>query len=349
MLVTSGTSGHPRVVALSAENLSSNIRAGCQAHPCGPGETFLSVLPSTHAFELTTGLLGPLACGASIVFPGSRNPNRLLDLVVGRGIARVNVVPALLSMMVAEIRDSENSPEILVALRERLRSIMCGGAPLAPELAALVVHQGLPLWIGYGLTEASPIVAVGPASELPPGSVGRPLPGVEVRIDEKSGEVLVRGPGVMLGYVRDEAATAATIQDGWLRTGDLGRMDASGCLFIVGRVRDVIVTSAGLKLSPHEIESGYRSRLFAEVCAIGVPDPEGGGGEKPHLAIVATPGANADPAKLAEEFRRLSAAAGDRRAFAMTILTSPLPRTRTLKVRRDLVRSLVLGRVGAAP
>jgi long-chain acyl-CoA synthetase len=297
LLVTSGSSGHPRVVALSAENISSNIRGGCQAHSCGRGEVFLSLLPMTHAFELTTGFLGPLACVAAVVFPGSRNPNRLLSLVAAEGVTRVNVVPAVLSMMLAELRDAEEGREILAGLRGRLRSIMCGGAPVAPELASRVVRHHLPLWVGYGLTEAAPIVALGSADQLPPGSTGRPIPGVEVRIEEGSGEVLVRGPNVMKGYVGDEQATRAAFQDGWLRTGDIGRLDEEGHLFIMGRRRELIVTSGGLKLLPDEIESAYRSPWFAEVCAIGVPDPAGGGGERPHLVVVpaSPPGSGASP------------------------------------------------------
>jgi long-chain acyl-CoA synthetase len=343
MLVTSGTSGAPRVVALSAENLSSNIRAGCEAHYCARGEVFLSLLPPTHAFELTTGLLGPLACGAAVVFPGTRNPNRLLGLLSSESVTRVNVVPAILSMMAAEIRDAEQGRDIIRDLRGRLHSIMCGGAPVSQELMTRVGHL-LPLWVGYGLTEASPIVALGRAEELPPGSTGRPLPGVEVRIDDTTGEVLVRGPNIMKGYAGDADATAAAIRDGWLHTGDLGRLDASGNLFIVGRCRELIVTAAGLKLLPDVIESVYRSPLFAEVCAVGVPNLAGGGGERPHLAVVPAPGSDGEA--LLEEFRNLSTAAGDRRAFAVTLLDSPLPRTRTLKVRRDLVRALVIEREG---
>jgi long-chain acyl-CoA synthetase len=346
MLVTSGTSGSPRVVPLSAANLSANIRAGCEAHYCGRGETFLSLLPATHAFELTSGLLGPLACGASIVYPGTRNPNRLLELVLAERVTRVNVVPAILAMMAAEIRDAADGREKLAALRGGLRSIVCGGAPVAIDLAALLVRQGLPLWLGYGLTEASPIVALGEAAKLPAGSTGRPLPGVEVVIEEESGEILVRGPSVMNGYVDDEAATRAAIRNGWLRTGDVGRLDPEGNLFVTGRRRELIVTAAGLKFSPEEVELVYRSTLFHEVCVVGVPDAAGGGGERPHLAVFPAAAAGHDPETLRQEFLRLSRAAGDRRAFEMTVLGAALPRTRTLKLRRDLVRKMVLERMG---
>ncbi len=346
LLVTSGTSGRPRVVPLSAANLSSNIRAGCEVHPCGRGEVFLSILPATHAFELTTGLLGPLVCGASVVVPGSRNPRRLLDEMATGRVTRINVVPAILGMMAAELRDSEGAREILKALGGSLHSIVCGGAAIDPDLARLAVAHHLPLWVGYGLTEASPIVALGRAESSPVGSTGRPLPGVQVRIDGETGEVQVRGPNVTKGYVGDETATTALFQDGWLRTGDLGRLDADGFLFILGRRREMIVTAAGLKLSPEAIEAAYRSPRFADVCAVGVPDRAGGGGEKPQLAVVPSPDEGVGGDVLRAEFARLSGMAGDRRAFAMTVFSRAFPRTGTLKLRRDLVRQAVIAREG---
>ena len=342
MLVTSGTSGHPRVVALTAHNLSSNICACADAHPCGSDDVFLSLLPATHAFELTTGLIGPLRCGASVVYPESRNPNKLLQLLWSEGVTRVNVVPAILRMIANELRDTTEAPAIVAAMRRQLRSIVCGGAPLARDLAELLVSHGLPLWLGYGLTEASPVVAVGRLDAVPEGSTGRPVPGVDVCIDPGTGELFVRGPSVMPGYVGEPEATAAVLRDGWLHTGDAARIDADGYLFILGRCRDLIVTSAGLKLAPDDVEAAYRSALFAEICAVGVPDAAGGGGDKPHLAIVPRPESGADREAIAREFVRLSAAAGHRRCAGMTVIAQALPRTRTLKLRRDLVRDLVL-------
>jgi acyl-CoA synthetase (AMP-forming)/AMP-acid ligase II len=347
MLVTSGTSGHPRVVALSAQNLSSNILAGYDAHPCDRGEVFLSLLPASHAFELTNGLIGPLRCVATVVFPESRNPNQILGTVIGERVTRMNVVPAILQMLAGEFRSAPDAADRLDAFRRQMRSIVCGGAPVSPELVRLLVEQKLPLWLGYGLTEASPSVALGRADAMPAGSTGCALPGVDLRVEDETGELQVRGPNVMIGYVGEPGATAATIEDDWLRTGDLARVDADGYLFITGRRRDIIVTSSGLKLSPDAIEAAYRSPMFAEVCAVGAPDAGGGGGEKPHLAVVPLPESGADASAVRGEFLRLSAAAGAHRALAMTLFTSALPRTRTLKVRRDLVKQAVLDRMGS--
>src|SRR6185503_4622067 len=116
-----------------------------------------------------------------------------------------------------------------------------------------------------------PIVALGRAADLPRGATGRPLPGVEVRIEPpgpEGGEILVRGPNVMLGYLGDPTITAAALRDGWLHTGDLGRLDDRGHLFIIGRRKEIIVTAAGENIAPEEIEACYMSPRFAEVCVV---------------------------------------------------------------------------------
>jgi long-chain acyl-CoA synthetase len=344
LLVTSGTAGHPRAVALSSRNLSANIAAAREVLPCDRQDRFLSVLPASHAFEVTAGLLGPLACGASIVSPPSRNPNRLLDLASPLGITRIHLVPAILEMFVEaleeeHLRGSGNS-------RLGLGAVVCGGAPASPGLISRALRLGLPLWLGYGLTEAGPMVALGRADQIPEGSTGRALPGVEVQIEEESGEILVRGPAVMMGYAGDLAATEKAVSGGWLRTGDVGRIDGQGHLFVLGRRREEIVTAAGVKLLPEEIEAAYGSPLFAEVCAVGVPDPAGG--ERPHLAVVPAPQSRVHGEALKAEWQRLSSAAGVRRTFGITILEGALPRTPNQKVRRGLVRAEILRRQGTA-
>jgi long-chain acyl-CoA synthetase len=350
LLLTSGTTGRPGVVTLTAGNVLADLEAAYEVHPAEPGDVFLSLLPASHAFELVPGLLGALWIGATIARPSTRIPGRLLALANAEGVTRVFLVPSLVRMMADEIREAGTARRMLVELRGRLRSVICGGAPIAPSLVENVVEAGIPLWLGYGLTEASPIVALGPAAEIPAGSSGKALPGVEVRIEERTGEVLVRGPNVMRGYAGDPVGTEEALCDGWLHTGDLGRLDGGGHLFLTGRRKDLIVTAGGEKVSPEEVELAYESSLFEEICVVGIPDPDGGGGEKPCLAVVAKAGAGGGSAVLREEFVRLSLRAGRRRAFGMTVLPAPLPRTRTGKVRRDLVRDRIRHAIeGARP
>ncbi|HMF11103.1 MAG TPA: class I adenylate-forming enzyme family protein, partial [Gemmataceae bacterium] len=190
---------------------------------------------------------------------------------------------------------------------------------------------GLQLEVGYGLTEASPIVSAGLASECPPGSSGRPLPGVEVRIGDDR-EILIRGSNVMRGYYRDADSTAAALKDGWLHTGDHGRLDADGFLFVTGRLKEALVTAAGETLYPEDVEPYYASPLFAEHCVTGLPGPHGN--DVPTLFVVpAAP--DAGEKELRRALDDLRAAAPPRfRVAGMVRVDGPLPRTALGKVRR---------------
>jgi len=169
---------------------------------------------------------------------------------------------------------------VLDRLGGRLRLAICGGAPLPPDIARLFLGLGLPLLQGYGLTETAPVISVNRPDDNLPASVGRPLPGVEVRLGEQD-ELQVRGPNVMLGYWHNTAATRALFTpDGWLRTGDTARIDAAGHFFITGRLKDILVLASGEKVPPADMELALLGDpLFEQVMVIG----EG----RPHLALLA--------------------------------------------------------------
>ncbi len=165
------------------------------------------------------------------------------------------------------------------ALGGRLRLAVSGGAALPDRVAEFFNDFGLRLLEGYGLTEAAPVLSVGPSREpLNPGSVGKPLVGVEVKLQtepgEEVGEILARGPNVMAGYYRDQAATDAALKDGWLHTGDLGRFDEQGRLYIVGRAKDVIVDAGGNNVYIDEVEEAYgHSAYIKELAVVGSKSP----------------------------------------------------------------------------
>jgi long-chain acyl-CoA synthetase len=169
--------------------------------------------------------------------------------------------------------------KVLARLGGRLRYAVCGGAPLPPPIARFFIGLGLPVFHGYGMTESSPVVSVNRPHDNVPDSIGKPLPGVEVRIGEKD-ELLTRSPSVMLGYWNNEEATRATIDaDGWLHSGDKARMDETGHLYITGRIKEIIVLGNGEKVPPADMEMAITlDPLFDQVIVFG----EG----RPHLAAV---------------------------------------------------------------
>lgn len=335
---TSGSTGEPRAVELTHANLLANLAALLGARRAAPGDAFLSMLPPAHLFELMAGLLAPLACGARIVYAGAPLVNRLVQSAREDGITHVLTVPALLAALCREV-GSENVRE---RLGPTLRVVCVGGAALDPRLARLVARAGIDVEVGYGLSEASPIVSLGLAAECPPGSVGRALAGVDVRLDAR-GEILVRGPSVMRGYWRDPAATAQVLHDGWLSTGDLGRIDEQGFLFVTGRLKELMVTDAGETLHPEELEPWYASPLFAEHCIVPVRGPHGN--DVPTLVIVLAQ-RELPEEELQRAFAHLRAAAPPRcRVAGLVRHAAPLPRTALGKLRRRvLAEELAAGR-----
>ena len=361
---TSGSTDQPRGVELSHANVLSNLQGLLALREAHPGDSFLSMLPPAHLFELTVGLLAPLLCGARVVFPGSMLPNRLTAALLEDQITHALCVPALLDALYVELLDElvrdgvvasgrrgqspaetarrlhvDFAPPDLERLRTGLRrriggslhTLIVGGAAVDPAWKEIAAALELRLEVGYGLTEASPIVSLGLAEECPSGSVGRPLPGVEVRLGPDD-EIQVRGPGVMHGYFKDPELTTATLVDGWLRTGDCGSLDENGFLFIIGRLKEAIVSATGETIYPEEAEPYYASPLFSEFCVAGLRGPHGN--DVP--ALFAVPVSSAIRAEdIREAFESLRAIAPSRlRVQRLISMTGPLPRTSAGKVRR---------------
>jgi long-chain acyl-CoA synthetase len=392
LIYTSGTTGNPKGVELSHANLSALVAALAPLFPLGKDDRVLSVLPLHHTFELTCGMLLPLSRGARIVYLDELNAERLeFGLKEGK-ITGLIGVPALWEMLERRIlaRVAEHGTlaaklfDIAVDLNRslgksvgvdggkllfgtvhhafggKLRYLVSGGAALPERTHKLFSGLGMHLAEGYGLTEASPVLTVAsPGPKARPGHVGKPIPGVEIKIDspnqEGVGEVLARGPNVMLGYSDDPEATAQVIdRDGWLRTGDLGKLNRRGHLSIVGRAKDVIVASNGENVYPDDVEARLgRVRYVQELCVLGVPD--GRGGER--VACVAVLDRDAAlPASVRDasegHLRRWLAAAAKKeledaitklpsaqRPSLVMVFEKDLPRTTTRKVRRGEVRA----------
>jgi long-chain acyl-CoA synthetase len=339
LVFTSGSTARPRAVELSHRNILANLVALTTERQAAPDETLLSVLPPAHVFELVVGQIAPIGVGARIVYAGVPLPNRLIDAIRERRVTRLLLVPALLDAIGRElagegaITAAAARRRVRARLGSSLRTVAVGGAALSPATAALVTSLGIDVDVGYGLTEAGPLVSLGLTTECPPGSVGRPLPGVDVRIDEH-GEILVRGDGVMRGYFKDLVGSAVALEDHWLRTGDRGRLDEQGFLYVTGRLKEAMVTSTGETIHPEEIEPYYASPLFAEHCVIPVPGDHGN--DEPTLVVVAAAGVT--DAAVAGAFASLRRAAPARfRIGGFVRLVTPLPRTAIGKLRRRAI------------
>lgn len=283
ILPTGGTTGEPKSVTLSHRNLVAN--AWQQAHWAGATmgqEKMLAVLPFFHSYGLSATLLGGTALGAELILHHRFEAKRAIALIQKHRPTVFHAVPAMLSAMNRRLRGRETK-------LASLRWVLSGGAPLSAEVGhEFATHTGALVVEGYGLSEASPVTHSGPLDERAKfGTIGLPLPDTTCRIVDvetqthpvlpgDTGELIVRGPQVMLGYWNDPVATAVALRGGWLHTGDLARQDADGFYQIVERIKDLIITS-GFNVFPREVE-----RVLCEcpgvrdAAVIGVPDPQRG-------------------------------------------------------------------------
>jgi long-chain acyl-CoA synthetase len=290
-LYTSGTTGQPKGALLSHQNLLSNIASFRQIAPCDELDIFFCVLPLFHSFAATVLMLFPLALGASIVLEPRFTPDHTLQVMAEKKVTILAAVPSMYALWI-------QLPPLSLDL-SAVRFAISGGAPLSVEvLRRFEKRYGIPIYEGYGLTEAAPVLTENPL--LGPrkvGSVGKPLPGVELKVvDEEgrevaageAGEIIARGANVMLGYLNRPDATAEVLKDGWLYTGDLGRRDEEGYFYIVDRKKDLIIVG-GLNVYPREVEDVMMAHpAVADAAVIGVPDPTRG--EAPKAYVVLRPG-----------------------------------------------------------
>lgn len=283
IVYTSGTTGLPKGVVLSHENFLSNVQAAREAVPVLPSDMFLSFLPLSHVLERMAGHFLPFTVGATVAY--AENPTtlkanlcevrptilvavpRIFEKFHDAVWAKVNAGPAwerkLLTWALRQqrgtwphrIADALVFAKVRRRLGGQLRLTISGGASLHPPLAKFFDRLGVLILEGYGLTETSPVITVNTEGKRRIGSVGQPLPGVEVKIAPDK-EILARGPNVFSGYWQDEAATREVIDaEGWFHTGDLGHIDADGFLFITGRSKEMLVTAGGKNVWPGVVEN----------------------------------------------------------------------------------------------
>ncbi len=324
ILYTSGTTGDPKGVVLTSRNVFRNIDEALKIIQVFPADHMLSVLPLYHALALLINLVVPLFAGFTVSFLNVLEPQRILKAFRDEGITIFVCVPQFFYLMQRRIlREVEQSSWLVRFLFPRLLSVSAlakrtlrinagkfffrsvhkpfgsrlrlfgvGGARFDPASQAMLENVGFPFIQAYGMTETAALITVTPPSGNETGSVGRPLPHVQVQIDrpnaEGIGEVIVRGENIMQGYWKNPEATATTLADGWLHTGDSGYISPRGFLHLTGRSKDVIVLSSGKNVNPEEVEHHYSERCpeIKEICVLGIEDQSEERREILHAVVV---------------------------------------------------------------
>lgn len=285
IMYTSGTQGEPKGVMLSHQNLTSNAIATADSYGERPDELRLCFLPLSHIYARTCDVYTWLYRGSQLALAQSRET--IIDDCQRVQPTFINGVPYFYDKLYRRLRETGKLDEpgiVQKLLGGKVRACFSGGAPVPLHVFDFFAQQGLPILEGYGLSEASPVISVSTLENHQRGCVGRPIAGTEVRIAD-DGEILTRGPNVMLGYWKNEAATQAVLTDGWLHTGDLGMIDEGGYLRITGRKKEILVTAAGKKVAPTYLEQlMLQSPFILQAIVVGegrnyltaliVPDPQ---------------------------------------------------------------------------
>lgn len=303
IVYSSGTGGRPKGCVLTHDNYLEQRDALSSLYPFWPGMRYLSILPTNHAIDFMVGFIGPFTCGATVVHLRTLRPEFVRDAFPRYKITYMTLVPLVLKNLEKGLRAKFDvlSPyrrrilNILIAVNRmlvgdrpnlrvsrillgqvhqafggELRALFVGGAFMDPPTLQFFFDLGIPVANAYGLTEAGTAITVNDFKPFRADTVGRPLPGMEVRILNPDaigiGEVAVRSRTVMSHYLDDPELTSDTIKDGWLMTGDLGRVDAMGHLQLFGRVKNMIVTEGGKNVYPEDIENAFERLPVKELC-----------------------------------------------------------------------------------
>ncbi|MGC2323915.1 MAG: AMP-binding protein, partial [Terriglobales bacterium] len=371
IVYSSGTGGRPKGCVLTHENYLEQCMSLTALYPFWPGVRYLSILPTNHAIDFMVGFIGPFTCGAAVVHLRTLRPEYVRDAFPRYRITYMSLVPMVLKNLEKGLRTrfAELPPhrrwllDRLIGLNKRLtrkrpnlkisrtllkqvhqafggelRALFVGGAFTEPATLQFFYDLGIPVANGYGLTEAGTAVTLNDFSPFRPDTVGKPLPGMEVRIVDPSvegiGEVAVRSKTVMSHYLDDPEMTAQTIVDGWLMTGDLGRIDATGHLQLFGRKKNMIVTSGGKNIYPEDIETAFEGLAVKEFCVFAANYLWKPSGEMLVIVLRLEPGREFNDAlgrDLAERNRRLP---DFKRVRGYVIWEADFPRTASLKIKR---------------
>lgn len=265
ILFTSGTTDTPKGVLLSHRNLVTNAAGKLHAMPQSSADTRLNFLPFSHSYARTCELSTWLLTGGQLIL--ARHMKHVVTLAQAYRPTLINGVPLFFDQLRVTHGPLSKHQALVEFLGGSIRQLASGGAALNLDTAEYFEAAQLPVLVGYGLTEASPVVCSNLSSDGRTDNVGPPIPGVSIRVDA-SGELWVSGSGVMKGYLRNTVATADAIIDGELRTGDLAEVDSRGRVKLVGRVRDTLILSSGVKVAPYQVEKQLKFNAGIEDAVV---------------------------------------------------------------------------------
>lgn len=390
IVYSSGTGGRPKGCVLTHENYLEQCKALTAWYPFWPGVRYLSILPTNHAIDFMVGFVGPFVCGACVVHLRTLRPEFVREAFARYQITYVTLVPLIVKNLERGMRDkldllppwkrflldriiklnkllTRKQPRVEVsrmllpgvhrAFGGALLALITGGAFIEPSMLQFFYDLGIPIANGYGLTEACTVLTVNDLKPFRADTVGKPLPGIEIRIlnpdADGVGEVAAKGKTIMSHYLDDPALTAETIVDGWLLTGDLGRLDGSGHLLLFGRKKNMIVTEGGKNIYPEDIEAVFDGIGVKEYCIFAAnyiwPKNEL---RAEILVLVLNP-----DQKFTAETKQAIAARNRRlpdfkRIGGYTLWDKDFPRTASLKIKRGELAEQIrqkLGRDSVAP
>jgi len=376
LVYSSGTGGDPKGCVLTHDNYLEQYRTLLEVFPFEVGDRYFSVLPTNHAIDFMCGFVGPFACGATVVHQRSLRPEMLQWAMQNKRITHMAVVPLILEAFERRLRErleerSEIEQHLFEGLRQlnaaltlrrprqslsrkllkpvhdqlgpHLKQLFCGGAFVDPERAQLFYDLGIPVVIGYGLTEACTVLTVNDLKPFRPDSVGKALDGIEIEIRRPNadgvGEVWVKGRTVFAGYLDDPDQTGEVLRDGWLRTGDLGWLDPAQHLHLVGRSKNMIVTAGGKNIYPEDIESAFEGLECEElaVFATGFVWPGIALADEKLVAVLRPMSQSDDDGVLRELLRRNRKLPDFKRLQGVLTWDREFPRTASMKVKRSVL------------
>jgi long-chain acyl-CoA synthetase len=375
IVYSSGTGGRPKGCVLTHENYLEQCRSLCAWYPFWPGVRYLSILPTNHAIDFMVGFVGPFVCGACVVHLRTLRPEFVRDAFVRYRITYVALVPMILKNLERGLRAkfdelpswkraflnaliatnklfTRRGPKVKLsrallpgvhrAFGGQLLALFTGGAFIEPSTVQFFYDLGIPVINGYGLTEAGTALTLNDLKPFRADTVGKPLPGVELRIlnpdAEGIGQVAARSKTIMSHYLDDPELTLETIVDGWLLTGDLGRFDEAGHLQLFGRKKNMIVTEGGKNIYPEDIENIFDGLPVKEYCVFAanyIWPAKALGHEVLLIVLRLEPNQQFDE-KLREEISARNRRLPDfKRIGARLIWEQDFPRTASMKVKRQ--------------